>query len=302
MRADTSGTGTGVPAEGDTRGRVLVPVLGADGPGIEVATALASQRDAELRLVKPVTYTQWTPLRVLPEPDLRRHREALGTVTADLRATADVPVEGTVRVGRDVPAVVTAAADEYDATAVVLDHPDRRRPGTSPLTVDRIAAGTDCDVVVVDGAPPVGEVSSVLLAVAGGPHTDLATAVASDVAAAEDAWVDVFHVVPTDADKRRRQRGRQVVSTVADRLADRDGVDEWLHEADDVVDALLEQSACYDVTVLGAPRKNHLQRFVAGSTVHDVRQDAPNAVITVRRATPRGRVPDGPGAGGNHTA
>lgn len=293
MRADTSGTDARVPAAGDASGCVVVPVLGIDGsgPGVEVATALASQRDAELRVVKPVTYTQWTPLRVLPEPRLQRHREALGQVTADLRANVDVPVEGMVRVGRDVPAVVTAAAEQCGAGVVVLDHPDRRRPGTSALTVDRIAAGTACDVVVVDGAPPVGEVSSVLLAVAGGPHSGLATAVARDVAAAEDAWVDVFHVVPTDADTERRQRGRRVVSAAADRLAAHDGVDEWLHEADDVVDALLEQSACYDVTVLGAPRKNHLQRVVAGSTVQDVRQQAPNAVITVRRATD-----------GNHTA
>ncbi|MFT4889384.1 MAG: hypothetical protein ACI9YT_000293 [Halobacteriales archaeon] len=57
--------------------------------------------------------------------------------------------------------------------------------------------------------------------------------------------------------------------------------DTWLLEAEDVAEAIVEQSADYDATVLGALRKGRLRRFLFGSTTGAVQDRAESAVLTV---------------------
>lgn len=267
-------------------GGVLVPVLDPTNGerAVDVGCTLAEQRDAGLVLVSPDAGSGTAPFPLFHgegvERDERRQRLA-----ERARETVAVPVEDEVRHGMRASQVVTAAAEDRGVDTVVVEQPAAASSGWfSPSTVDRITANAPCDVLVVNGAPPFGTVSSILLAVGGGPHSWLAAGVASDLAAAEGAWVDVVHVVPPDADDWRRTCGRQFIGTAMDRFGDRDQVDEWLHEAEDVVDALVEQSRYYDLTVLGAPAKSRLRRFVSGSTVWDVRRGAAHGVVAVHRA------------------
>lgn len=285
MSADAPATDLGAAASDEVCERVLVPVTG--GPehdrAVQVATAVAGARSAELVFAAPVVNPTQLPMGRVPEARLESRREAVRAVAGEVREETGLAAESVVRIGRDRCGTVAATADEYGASTVVL-HEDGEL-GSSPIvpsTADAVAGKTDCDVVSVTGEPPVGSVASVLLAVAGGPDSGLAAAVARDVAVASDAWVDVFHVCPPDAGRRRRARARQFVSAARDRLAGYENHDVWIRETADVVEALVEQSTYYDVTVMGAPRKGRLGRFFSGSTAEDVRQDARNAVVTVR--------------------
>ena len=53
-------------------------------------------------------------------------------------------------------------------------------------------------------------------------------------------------------------------------------------EADDVAEAIIEQSNYYPLTVLGAPTKGRLRQFVLGSTTQDIRADAQSVVLVGR--------------------
>lgn len=266
-------------------GPVVVPVLdtGSGERAVDVGCALSQQRGGELLLVSPDVGAGTTPFPLLHGTGVERD-DRRRELAERVRERANVPVAEEVRHGLQASRVVADAAADHDADVVVVEGGTREPPGRlGPATVDRIARNAPCDVLVVNGAPPFGDVSSVLLGVAGGPHSWCAAGVARDLAAAEGAWVDVFHVVSPDADEWRRCRGRRLIGTAIDRFDDRETVDEWLYEADDVVDALVEQSRYYDLTIIGAPRKSRLRRFVSRSTVSDVRRSAVHGTVTVHR-------------------
>ena len=284
MSADAPVTDPGASASDEVRERVIVPVTDArkHERTVQVATAIGAARNAELVFLAPVVNPTQLSLGRVPEDRLDARRKTVRTVAAAVRESTGLATEGIVRVGRDRCGTVAAAADEYGASTVVVREGGEPEGPIIHSTADGVAGKTDCDVVSITGNPPVGSVASVLLAVAGGPDSGLAATVARDVAAASGAWVDVFHVRPPDAGRRRRARVRQYVSAARDRLAGYENHDVWVHEAEDVVETLVEQSTYYDVTVLGAPRNGRLRRLLSGSTVEDVRRDASNAVVTVR--------------------
>jgi len=148
--------------------------------------------------------------------------------------------------------------------------------------VERLAVRADCDVLTVNGRRGYEAAPSILLAVADGPHSGLATDVAARVAADCDAWVDVLHVVPEDAPARTRERAQALVDAAVERIGRPDSTTPWLLEADDVAGAIAEQSAYYAVTVVGAPTAGRLRQFVFGSTNRAIRSDARSVVLSAR--------------------
>lgn len=285
--AERTGEGKRTASErSDSERAVLVPVLSAatDQFTVDTASAVAAGRNAELVLSSTDVDIGSSSLALIRGGTERTsRREALADRA---RATVDVPVSE-LHYPRTRPSrLVEETAARRSIDTVVVERPASAGPSGVPTSVvERIDGTTDCDVAVVSGRPPMGTVSSVLLAVGGGPHSWSAAGVARDVAAAEGAWVDVLHVVPPEAGRWERTRGRRIIGTAMDRLSD--DADEWLYEANDLGDVLVEQSAYYDLVVMGAPRKSRLQQFVSGSTARAVHRDAGTAVITVRRGERR---------------
>ncbi len=148
--------------------------------------------------------------------------------------------------------------------------------------VDQLAVRADCDVITVNGRHGFDEVPSILLAVADGPHSGLATDVATRVAADHDAWIDVLHVVDEAAPARARERAEARVEEAVERVGRPDSTTPWVLEADDAAGAIAEQSAYYAVTVVGAPTSGRLRRFVSGSTNRDIRSGARSVVLSAR--------------------
>ncbi|PHQ47301.1 universal stress protein UspA, partial [Halorubrum sp. C3] len=62
-----------------------------------------------------------------------------------------------------------------------------------------IPAAADVSLNGADRAERPDRVSSVLVAVGPGPHSGATVDVAREIAAATDAWLELFHVVPSDA-------------------------------------------------------------------------------------------------------
>jgi nucleotide-binding universal stress UspA family protein len=265
---------------------ILAPLL-ADDPTvvrdqIRVATGLARARDAVLVAVDPASSTGWT------RADHRRSDS-----DADECELLDWAVEtvsegtGGLWPGRGNFQGMLEAVVTYDVDTVVVPGEDSVL-GSS--VSQRIAAHADCDVVLVNGRPGLDDLASVLLPIAGGVHSGLATDVAGAVATASDAWVDVLHVVPPEGTGRRRRKAERYVTAAAERLGtDEDRVDTWLLEDENPATAIVEQSQYYGLTVLGAPSSNRLERFVFGSTGDEVRSAAESPVVMAKN----NRVPSG---------
>ncbi|WP_435153742.1 universal stress protein [Haladaptatus sp. DFWS20] len=270
-----------------TRRNVVVPLF--DGTNtdltIKLAASLAEEWDGDLVLVNPIIRPSEMPLDA-PHDLLDDHREsAQQELRASLDPKMDVQTRGTARTGRSFSAIIRDASRDFSAGAVVVDDSE---PTTSTMpfgrTVSaRLAGRLDCDVLTVGGTHASQTISSVLVPVAGGPHSGLAVDMASHMAETHDAWVELLHVIEDSPSDRAHADAEEYVSAPRDRLGEFDDVDTWVLEADDPTDAIIEQSNYYDVTVMGAPQKSRLREFVFGSTAEDVRSSAHNTVITAER-------------------
>lgn len=225
-----------------------------------VAQALATRRDIELLIAETGGDTSIEIDGSLPES----HRERYCSETS------------TVEDSRALDPVVS----EYGPSAVVL----KRR--TEQHLIDELFSdraeriARDADVLTVDGRADADRIASILVPVAGGRHSQLAVETAVALGQANDAAVDLFHVIEADTDEARAD-GEQLLSEVTEGIdpAERDRIDTWLYETPGAPEAITEQSSYYDLTVMGAPTDSPLKRFVFGSTSKQVQKEAGSSVI-----------------------
>ncbi|RLM70831.1 universal stress protein [Halorubrum sp. Atlit-8R] len=166
-----------------------------------------------------------------------------------------------------------------------------------------VPAAADVSLNGADRADRPDRVSSVLVAVGPGPHAGATVDVAREIAAATDAWLELFHVVPSDAaladagpdedasgtvadagdadDTDYAAAGERLLDAAEDRLGGFDRADRWLVEDRTAAGAIVEQSAYYDLVVVGAPTTGTVGRFVFGSTTDTVIGDAEVPVVVV---------------------
>lgn len=266
---------------------ILVPVFDDTPPRIilDTAIALVEATSGELLLVKVVAVPKQTPLE-LTEDILDGHRRQLATALDELPET-ERPTRGVVRVGHKLERIIASAVTEHGVSAIAIGQPESSadsayRPVRPPL-VEAVGTDADCDLVAGIEAADYSDVASILVPIAGGPHSEFAIRFAQVLATYHDAWIELLHVIPEDASDDRVAEGERYLSRGLERIEDQETADTWLLENDDVAATIIEQSAYYDVTVIGAPQKGRLRQFVAGATTADVERGAKNTVLTVRK-------------------
>lgn len=266
------------------RNHILAPLLTPEEPAVadqlRVAAALARTTDASLHVVSP---------SAVPEEMSVEHRQEV--TTDDEQAliewgleqisTRTLQIEEQVLNPRGLGEGIRyiTGANNIDTLVVPGDSMKGRLRRSLP---ERLALRADCDIVTVNGRYGYEQVPSILLAVAGGPHSGLATDIAQYIAADCHSWIDILHVINEDASEHQRQRVESYVETVFQRLERPESTTTWVLEAKDAADAIIEQSAYYGLTVLGSPSKGRLQRFISGSTSETIRANAKSAVLSAR--------------------
>jgi len=266
------GASGGSPTAGAPGTEVVVPLLAAEEPvlvdQIRVGAALARERDAPLRVVAPGA----------PGVGARRREVTSGAEASLLEWAVERRARTPARAGGGLlPGGGFGVDGGVDTLVLPGDGGGLRR-----RLLDRLALRTGCDVVTVNGRHGFDRPPSMLLAVAGGPHSAVAAETARRIAADCDAWVDVLHVLPPDAPSGRRERARAVVEAACRRIDRPATTSPWLLEAGDVADAIVEQSRYYELTVVGAPTKGRLRQLVFGSTERSVAANARSVVLSAR--------------------
>jgi len=196
------------------------------------------------------------------------------------------------------------------AETPMSDDPSVGEPIVESAVAEAVAAtptAADATLEGADRAERPDRVSSVLVAVGPGPHSGATVDVARAIAEATDAWLELFHVVPTDAaladgpagpdggaagdegesrsgaDDRgdHAASGERLLDAARDRLGEFDRADRWLVEDRSAAGAIVEQSPYYDLVVVGSPTTGTVGRFVFGSTTDTVVDDAEVPVVVV---------------------
>lgn len=264
---------------------ILVPLLTAAERALtdqlRVAASLARTSDGSLHVVNPVTESR-KPVKVyrdgLTDDD---ERELLDWAVPEGSSSASQMHGGFLSSHRLISDIVHTVETSDIDTLVVPSEADtgRIRPGLA----DRLALRVECNVITVNGRRGYEHVPSILLAVAGGPHSGLATDLARQIAADCDAWIDVLHVVDEDAPDHRRRQAETYVEGAFHRIDRYETTTTWILEADDVASAIIEQSSYYGLTIVGAPTKGRLRRFISGSTNRSIRNNARSVVLSARK-------------------
>ncbi len=274
-------------APGDREYRILVPVANPETVDQLMATAidLARENDGEIVVMSVVTVPQQTPLS--EGRQFVEEERAVLDRAMDIGEDADVPVSGTVRIGHDVARAILNTIDHEHVDAVLLGWRGRSRRQDFVLgsNVDEIVTKARCDVLVERIGPRPDEVERILLPTAGGPHAEFAAEAARAVARATGASVTVMHVVDPDAPADERADAEDKIDRVVDELGEDVAVERSIVEADDVVEAIVERTGKFDLTLIGATREGLFQQLLFGAIPEAVGQRAKNTVIMAKRNT-----------------
>lgn len=236
----------------------------------ELSFALAREADTPVRFLSPVQ-----------APETQDDSTAQ-VAPANSPPVSFVGTEGAKRVGGSAAKIVAKEAERASADLVTVERPASESPGVGIRRgpTDHIVADSPTDTVVANGSGTLQSVASILVPVAGGPHTELTVRVARALAMHTDAWLELFTVIPTDADADQRSAGAKHLAAARRTLGEFEESDTWLYEADEPANAIAEQSAYYDAIVMGAPKKGRLRRMVFGSTVDSVDESVDIPVVT----------------------
>ncbi|MFB6123820.1 MAG: universal stress protein [Haloferacaceae archaeon] len=272
---------------GDESGyRLLVAVGNPDHVEQLMRTArdVAGDRDGEILVCSVVRQPRVSPVSLYKDEVIKRdygenEREIVDRAVEMTRGTG-VPVTGEVRVGTDPGKSILRAARDHDVDAVLLGWRDRSRADFRlGDTVDRVVHRATCDVLVEKIGDEANGVESVLVPTTGSTHARYAATVAGAIARANDARVEVVHVVAPDGE---RAGSEDVLDSTA---GDVDGVpvETRVLEHEDVADAIVARSSAHDVTVLGASRESILEQLVFGAVPQAVGRRANSTVIMAKR-------------------
>jgi nucleotide-binding universal stress UspA family protein len=200
---------------------------------------------------------------------------------------ADVTVESRMRYARDVATGIVGAVDVFDADGLLVGWRGRprRRDIVLGSFLDRILGEAPCDVFVKRIRTPSRDIDSILVPVAGGPHCELAVELAGTIAAQHDASVHLLHVSHPDADDSTQEDTSALFQNYGSTLSDMEvSVESTTLRSDHVAGAITDETADYDLTILGATRDPFLKRKLVGSVAEGVGRAAASSVILTRKA------------------
>nr|WP_276298458.1 universal stress protein [Halomicroarcula sp. ZS-22-S1] len=126
-----------------------------------------------------------------------------------------------------------------------------------------------------------GRVDSILLPTAGGPHAALAVETAAAIARSTRATLYPVYVLGTTPTREEREQGESLLATVSETVDDVP-IETRLLENDDVVEALVDESANHDLTIIGATREGVFQKFLFGTIPETVAERAATSVIMTK--------------------
>ncbi|MFB6101307.1 MAG: amino acid permease [Haloplanus sp.] len=266
--------------------QILVPIANPDHAEQLMRTArdIAADENGEVLVLSVVTLPEQTPLSEGREQAAER-REILDRAMAVEAGggDTDVPVNGIVRVGHHVDQAILHTITQHDSDSVLLGwrgQSPRRRDVVVGSTVDTVVREADCDVLV-ERIGADGDIDSILLPTAGGPHARYAAEVARAIAHTTGAHITVLQVVDPDDEK-----GHELAHVSLDetgRLLDDVAYETELVEDEDVAAAIVAETADYDLTIIGATREGVLQQLVFGAIPETVGREASGRVIMAKR-------------------
>lgn len=126
-------------------------------------------------------------------------------------------------------------------------------------------SGIESEVTLEQYGPTTRRtIESILVPVAGGPHSDVAVRLAANIAESWDAAVQLLTVLAPSADDRERSDAEARLRTYAETV-EVVPVETRVETRDDVVSALADLTRRHELVVIGASEGSLFRRFFRGT-------------------------------------
>lgn len=278
----------------DGQYRLFVPVSDGIVPEdaerrLRTAAAIASERGGGLVVCYIATVARQTPLSAVSsdDPVLAQAHEAT-TEFVEFATETGVSVTGRIHLTHEESGSTLDAVEKYDCDGVMLTVEAERSQRHRLLagdTVEKIVARAECEVFVKKQAIDETPIQRILLAVSGGPHSELAAEMARALALDADARVDIIHFLGEDATADEQEDGERIIEAAERALFGVEQIETQLGSAEYVAETIISRSNEYDVTVLGSPTSGLLEQFVFGTVPDSVNRQSENAVVMAQQDT-----------------
>ncbi|NOY81761.1 MAG: amino acid permease [Kiritimatiellaeota bacterium] len=256
-------------ANPDNALRMLLPIL-----------RIAEKQDAQVELLHLVPIPEQIPLSDAGQ-FMGAGEEAI--VEAMLYLGNRFPISHTVRYCRNSARGILSAAREHRADFIIMGWRGRsaRRDFFFGSTVDPVLERNPCNVIVLKNCTK-RSYRRVLAPFAGGPHSILALNTAA-MLAADDGVIVPFHVT---APGRRTVDVSEFLERHRDRLLVGPGrFTPKYSVSSDLLGALRDEAAGYDLVVIGAGGGGNWRRLASGALPEMLAEQIDSAVVMVKART-----------------
>jgi Kef-type K+ transport system membrane component KefB/nucleotide-binding universal stress UspA family protein len=273
----------------DTTGgfKILIPVaMPTSGPRLLRIARLLLGTDED-RLVLPLALRRpgdADPVRTALSEESAETLPALKPL-ADDAAAHQVPIKAIALVSRDIPSDIarTARLQAVDLILMGFHHPVY----TSSIlggTVHRVLTGSDNNVAIYVDRGATTPPTRLLVPYLGTAHDQLALELAGRMARTSKLSVTVLHV--TKPGKDERLNAKAATDRVFDDPSQPMPVTFRVIESDQPVDVVIEQSAQFEMVVIGVSDRWGLESQLLGFRAERIAREVACSLLIVRKATP----------------
>lgn len=267
--------------------RVLVPVANPKTARnlMELAVLLARPRGGDIVALQVVE----APPGISTASARKLARGKLDALKAASDAVEElgVSVHATTRVARRVDEGILDTVEEDGCDLIVMGWTQQARivPGSLGKVLESVMREAPCSVLILRGKSP-SELGTILVPVTKGAHSRKAVEMAGLLAQSGGAKVRALHVLSTTATAQEEAEARESLTRLLGRLDPHLVAEPRIVRADDVAQAIVDESAEDDLILMGTARESWLDRARFGQVPERLAESTDRPLILVKARSP----------------
>lgn len=260
--------------------RVLIPTIapGQASKLLRLATSFTTAPDSRGTLlgifeVRPNHSSQ-------PATPGEAYRTLLAQTTR-IASRSRQPLTPQVRIAHVAAQGIREAALETGSNLLLLES-GSRDDGLWTNALEDLLYDPPCDIALIRPEPAAPTITSILLAVRGGPNAELAVQLARTIRTGTGATLTLLHIFDPRQSPEERARDEQTFAGLASQV---DGpVIELKGSSTNVREAIIKEAQRHQLLILGATRSLMHRPMVLGAPMQRILRRLPGTVMIVKKA------------------